>query len=85
MWSTEVGGGAGHVAICYDSISSESFRSFDQNWNTPLECNIETHTYNHVLGWLRLKGSTPPTPQPTNKHKWLLSRAFKVNINYRYR
>ena len=56
MWSTNVGNGAGHVAIVLNNITNENFNSFDQNWNTPLLCNIETHNYSNVLGWLRKKG-----------------------------
>lgn len=63
VWSTVVGQGAGHVAIAYYNIEESSFISFDQNWNTPLLCQLETHTYNNVLGWLRYKGQIPE-PQP---------------------
>lgn len=88
VWSTAVGGGYGHIAIVYRNINSSNFTSFDQNWNTPLRCNIEQHNYNHILGWLRKKGTTPdpdpgPEPEPTpdeNKKKfpWVLySRKLK--------
>lgn len=69
VWSTAAGGGAGHVAIAYQNINTNSFGSFDQNWNTPLLCNLETHNYNNVLGWIRKKGSTPIPPMPIEKKR----------------
>lgn len=56
VWNTNQGGGAGHIAICLSSNSS-SFDSFDQNWSVPQQTNLETHSYNNVSGWLRLKTS----------------------------
>lgn len=70
IWSTAVGGGYGHIAIVYENISSSSFTSFDQNWNTPLVCNIENHNYNNVLGWIRKKGIVPPIPTIKKKSKF---------------
>ena len=87
VWSTAVGGGYGHIAIVYQNVTSSNFVSFDQNWNTPLRCKIENHTYRNILGWLRKKGSSPspeppdpgpepPSPTPSftkkTKFKWVL-------------
>lgn len=76
VWNTNVGSGAGHVAIAVNNINEETFNSFDQNWNTPLLCSLETHTYNNVVGWLR------PNTNITKKSnkKWLLARNKKILI-----
>lgn len=86
VWSTAVGSGAGHIAIAYQNIENDSFVSFDQNWNTPLKCNIETHNYNNVLGWLRFKSNEPIPPVPPiiilkkKKFNWAV---FTKNIRKR--
>lgn len=65
VWNGNVGGGYGHIAIVTGNISGNGFTSFDQNWNTPLRCNIENHNYNNVYGFLRPKNSpTPDNPNP---------------------
>ena len=76
VWNTSVGNGAGHVAICYENITPNNFVSFDQNWNTPLLCSLETHTYNNVVGWLRPNANIT---KKSNK-KWLLARNKKILI-----
>lgn len=83
IWSTAVGGGFGHIAIVYENITNTTFTSFDQNWNTPLKCAIENHKYNNILGWIRKKGTTPPSPV-LNKSikKWFYLKSKKININY---
>ena len=70
VWSTAVGGGAGHIAIAYEEIKKDSFISFDQNWNTPLKCNLETHSYLNVLGWLRFKSYGPVPSEIIKKKKF---------------
>lgn len=82
VWSTAVGGGAGHIAIAYEEIKKDSFISFDQNWNTPLKCNIETHSYSNVLGWLRFK-SYEPVPSEIIKKKKFNWAVFTNNIRKR--
>ena len=86
IWSTAVGGGFGHIAIVYENITNTRFTSFNQNWNTPLKCAIENHNYNNILGWIRKKGTTPPSPPSPvlNKSikKWFYLKSKKININY---
>lgn len=75
VWSTAVGSGAGHIAIAYENINETNFVSFDQNWNTPLKCNIETHSYSNILGWLRVK------IEPSKKKdywKYLFFKKYKI-------
>lgn len=83
VWSTAVGSGAGHIAIAYQNIENNSFVSFDQNWNTPLKCNIETHNYNNILGWLRFKSYEPIPPVPLLKKKKFNWAVFTKNIRKR--
>lgn len=54
IWNGNVGGGAGHIAICI-SATQGTFQSFDQNWSVKEYCKIENHKYNNVDGWLRAK------------------------------
>lgn len=82
VWSTAVGGGAGHIAIAYQNIENDSFVSFDQNWNTPLKCNIETHNYVNVLGWLRFKNYEPISSEIIKKKKFNWA-VFTKNIRKR--
>lgn len=74
VWNTNVGEGYGHIDFCYQNPSNTSFIGFDQNWNNPLHCSIETHNYNNVLGFLRLKTTPPPpyTISKNSKFKWVL-------------
>lgn len=63
VWGMGVGV-AGHVAIAV-SANTNSFQSFDQNWDTanyhdgqgnPI-CRLVNHNYNYVIGWLRPKST----------------------------
>lgn len=76
VWNTNVGSGAGHVAIAVNNINEETFNSFDQNWNSPLLCSLETHSYNNVVGWLRPKKLF----EKRNNKKWFLARNKKILI-----
>lgn len=72
MWNGNVGGGYGHIDIVIENISENGFTGFDQNWNTPLKCNIESHSYSNVYGFLRPRTSPGPIP-PTrlgDSNKW---------------
>ena len=86
VWSSAVGSGAGHVGIAYSNISAANFVSFDQNWSVHHVSQLENHTWNNVLGWLRPKGHTPPVPPtPTeyegnNYKKWLYSSRTKYRL-----
>ena len=89
VYDSNTGGGAGHVSIVYQDVSNNGFTGFDQNWSVHHKCNIESHTYNHVLGYLKPKGSTPPTPPtpPTpgtsggNYKKWLFSKRRTIFLS----
>ena len=72
MYDETYGSGYGHVAIVYSNINSNDFESFDQNWPQKVG-QLVTHTYSHLLGYLRFK-STPPTPVQIikTKFKWVL-------------
>ena len=53
VWSTDVGDGAGHIAVCVGADQDE-FISFDQNWPSDSCCHYQRHDrYDNVLGWLR--------------------------------
>ena len=61
IWNQGVGP-HGHVAI-FLSGGVMDFKSFDQNWNG-VQRNVEvTHSYDHVIGWLRpVKEAVAPAP-----------------------
>lgn len=52
IWNSNVGSGAGHIAIFLDGTTSK-FNSFDQNWPLYSPCHVQSHTYTNVSGWLR--------------------------------
>lgn len=69
VWNKNVGGGAGHVAICTGEGDTNYFVSLDQNWNRPTATYVR-HDYNHVIGVLRplaSEVSSPATTIPTPK------------------
>ena len=47
---------AGHIAICREG-DANIFYSFDQNEPIGSKAHIQQHSYNGVIGWLRLKTS----------------------------
>lgn len=54
------GGTAGHVSIATGIGDTNNFQSFDQNWGTTVnKCGYITHTYDSLLGVLRLRQSIP--------------------------
>lgn len=54
VWNTNVGNGAGHIAIC-DGIGTKTyFYSYDENWDGKSMKRVK-HTYKNVYGVLRKK------------------------------
>lgn len=73
-------GKVGHVSVATGKGDSNTFESWDENWDTahfnagidpktglliPI-CRFLTHQYNDVLGWLHPKSVVPPQPEPIN-------------------
>lgn len=59
------GGVAGHVSIATGEGDTNTFKSFDQNWNTTSDdqnnkCVVITHSYDNLLGVLRFRMPTAP-------------------------
>lgn len=54
IWNTTVGT-AGHIAVATGQGNTSTFTSFDQNWPGGSACHYQSHNYNGVVGWLRLK------------------------------
>ena len=54
VWNGNVGGGAGHVAICTGEGTTSYFYSYDQNWNGKAMHKVK-HDYDNVYGVLRPK------------------------------
>ncbi len=62
VWSANLNGGWGHIAIATGEGNTNTFYSYDQNWNGRNDpCTKVRHTYSHVLGVLRPKDSTKLT------------------------
>lgn len=64
------GGVAGHVSVANGKGDTNTFESFDQNWNTTSDdynnkCMTIIHVYDNVLGFLRFR--TEPTPEITEQ------------------
>lgn len=57
VFGTNVGP-SGHVCIANGTGDTNTFKSFDQNWNGHRFATTETHDYNGCMGWLRLKNTT---------------------------
>jgi hypothetical protein len=53
IWNQGVGP-HGHVGI-YVSGDVMKFTAFEQNWNNIQKCVKNSHSYNHITGWFRLK------------------------------
>lgn len=68
IWNRRAGGGYGHVAVAL-SGDVNSFKSFDQNWSRVSFCEVVTHNYTNVIGWLRRK-----TPQIGTTMDWQTER-----------
>jgi len=89
VWSTAVGGGAGHISIAYKDITTTSFVCFGQNWTIHERTSLEPHAnYNNVLGWLRSKTTPPeppepPTPEALKKKHRFNWQTFTKNIRNR--
>jgi len=55
IWNQGVGP-HGHVGIYVDGDVMK-FNCFEQNWNNIQKCVKNSHTYNHITGWFRIKSS----------------------------
>jgi len=53
IWNQGVGP-HGHVGIYVDGDVMK-FNCFEQNWNNIQKCVKNSHSYNHITGWFRLK------------------------------
>lgn len=62
IWGTGIGAD-GHIAICKEADVNH-FISLDQNWNNVQTCELITHNYNAVLGWIRPIVIVPPVEVP---------------------
>ena len=60
VWNGNVGGGAGHVAICTGEGTTSYFYSYDQNWNGKAMHKVK-HDYDNVYGVLRPKDQSKIT------------------------
>lgn len=58
VWSKDLNGGIGHVAVATGEGTQDWFNSFDQNWKLGSPAQIVKHDYKFVLGALRLR-TTP--------------------------
>lgn len=54
VWNGNVGGGAGHIAICTGEGNTSHFYSYDENWGIKPMHRVK-HTYANVYGVLRPK------------------------------
>lgn len=71
VWGSGIGLN-GHIAVFIEG-DDLNFRSFDQNYPVGSPCHIQSHSYNNVLGIMRLKGSSPTPPQNEDLKNGLLT------------
>lgn len=58
---------AGHICIATGEGNVSTFKSMDQNWNNIKKAVYVNHTYDGILGWLRIRKSTVvPSPVITD-------------------
>ncbi len=76
VWGEEIGKN-GHIAVVIDA-DEYNFRSFDQNYPVGTPCHKQNHSYNGVIGVMRLKGSSSPQP-PENEE---LKNGLLTNFNF---
>lgn len=53
VFSTAIGGSAGHIAIGTKDSTINNAVTYDQNFGTDKTCRIVSHGYSAVLGWLK--------------------------------
>lgn len=77
IWNSNVGGGAGHIAIFLEGTTSK-FNSFDQNWPLYSPCHVQSHTYSNVSGWLRPNGIIQEDMTTDEKRALELLESYKI-------
>ena len=76
IWSSNVGGGAGHISIFIEGNTS-SFRSFEQNWPRGTPCHVQGHTYANVIYFLRYNKPEEPSMTKDEQRALEAIRSFK--------
>lgn len=71
VWSDGIGVN-GHIAVVVNA-DQYNFRSFDQNFPVGTPCHIQSHSYNYVLGVMRLKNTAVQSPQNEELKNGLLT------------
>ncbi len=51
----------GHISIFIDG-NANTFNSFDQNYPLGSPCHVQSHTYAHVISWMRCRIDTTEMP-----------------------
>lgn len=65
IFGKTINGTAGHISIAKGEGNTNTFVSFDQNFGTTVKkAGLITHSYDHVLGWLRPRVTALPQPLP---------------------
>ena len=78
VWGKSYNGTSGHTAICTGWAGQTQFEAFSQNDPVGVGCIIKRYSYNHVLGWLRLK-SLPN--ENMNELQTKLNKYFNQVVN----
>lgn len=82
VWDGNVGGGAGHVAICTGEGTTSYFYSYDQNWGSKPMHKVK-HTYDNVYGVLRPKdqskisSSSSTSSSSSSTKKFVTAKTWK--------
>lgn len=82
-------GKVGHTCVATGKGTNSSFESFDENWDTPHFhdakgnpiCRLVTHSYNQVLGWLRIREVYSDVLNPiTDKTRWIFGKYGELEL-----
>lgn len=77
VWNTNVGGGYGHIEVCIEKGTLNTFRSFGQNWGGK-HSHITRHNYKNIVGWLKPKiTNSEPIMNKDEKKALEVLRKFK--------
>jgi len=77
VWSPNLNGGWGHIAICTGEGTTSYFYSYDQNWGTKTCVKIR-HNYNYFYGVLRPKDQSKITGKKNNSTTKPVTQIYRI-------
>ena len=82
VWSAALNGNWGHIAVATGEGNTNTFKSYDQNWNGRHDPMTKiTHNYNYVRGVLRPKNQKNITGSTSSNTSTSSGTPFLVKVN----